>query len=93
MANPGTKLEDVKSVRAHLALPLPRRFLEQHNIEAVSAADSAGAAEELAKLPNPQSGVLASAIAADIYGLDILAQDIEDNVHNTTRFLIIAHTR
>ena len=93
MANPGTKLDDVKSVRAHLVLlPQARRFLEQHNIEAVSAADSAGAAEELAKSPNPQYGVLASAIAADIYGLDILAQDIEDNVHNTTRFLIMSRT-
>ena len=91
MANPGTKLDDVKSVRAHLVLlPQARRFLEKHNIEAVSAADSAGAAEELAKSPNPQSGVLASAIAADIYGLDVLKQDINDEGANTTRFLLMA---
>ena len=91
MANPGTKLQDVKTVRAHLVLlPQARKFLDQHGIAPVSAADSAGAAEELAKFPNPHSGVLASAIAAEIYGLDILAHNIEDHGHNTTRFLIMS---
>ncbi len=98
MANAKTRLEDVKTVRAHLVLlPQARKFLDQHGIEAISAADSAGAAEELAKSPNPYSGVLASAIAAKIYGLDILVQNVEDHGHNTTRFLIMSrepnHTR
>ncbi len=98
MANRGTKLEDVKTVRAHLVLlPQARKFLDQHGIEAINAADSAGAAKELAKSPDPQSGVLASAISAEIYGLDILAENIEDHGHNTTRFLIMSrepnHTR
>ena len=91
MANAKTRLEDVKTVRAHLVLlPQARKFLDQHGIEAISAADSAGAAEELAKSPNPYSGVLASAIAAKIYGLDILVQNVEDHGHNTTRFLIMS---
>lgn len=98
MANPGTKLENVKTVRAHLVLlPQARNFLEQNDIEAISAADSAGSAAELAKSPNPHSGVLASAIAAEIYGLNVLAQNIEDHGNNTTRFLIMSrepnHTR
>ena len=91
MANPGTELEDVKTIRAHLVLlPQARNFLDQTGIEPISAADSAGAAAELAKSPNPHSGVLASAIAAEIYGLNILAQNIEDQGHNTTRFLIMS---
>ena len=47
-------------------------------------------AKELAKEPNAHSGVLASSIAAEIYGLKILAQNIEDHGHNTTRFLIMS---
>ena len=91
MANPGTALENVKTVRAHLVLlPQARNFLNQNGIEPISAADSAGAAKELAKKPNAHSGVLASAIAAEIYGLKILAQNIEDHGHNTTRFLIMS---
>ena len=91
MANPGTDLEDVKTVRAHpVLLPQARHFLDLNAIEPIGAADSAGAAAELAKSPDPHSGVLASAIAAEIYGLNILAQNIEDHGHNTTRFLIMS---
>lgn len=91
MALPGAKLEDIKTARAHLVLlPQARGFLDQHQIRAVSAADSAGAAAELARTSDSNTAVLASALAADIYGLEILARDIEDNHHNTTRFLIMA---
>ena len=91
MALPGVKLEDIKTARAHLVLlPQARGFLDQHQIHAVSAADSAGAAAELARTSDRSTAVLASALAADIYGLEILARDIEDNHHNTTRFLIMA---
>ena len=91
MALPGVKLEDIKTARAHLVLlPQARGFLNKHNIRASSAADSAGAAAELANSSDRSTAVLASALAADTYNLEILAQDIEDHHHNTTRFLIMA---
>ncbi|WP_276718200.1 prephenate dehydratase [Pseudooceanicola nitratireducens] len=91
MAKPGVKLDDVKSVRAHLVLlPQARSFLKDHGIRAVAAADSAGAAEELAASDHLDQGVLASELAADTYGLNVLARDIEDHGHNTTRFLVMS---
>lgn len=90
MANKGVTLTDVKSVRAHpVLLPQSAEFLRQNGIAAISAADSAGAASELAASGAREEGVLASALAADIYGLDVLANDIEDHGHNTTRFVIM----
>ncbi len=91
MALPGVKLDQIKTARAHLVLlPQARNFLDHHNIRAISAVDSAGAAAELAGSGDRSSAVLASALAADIYNLDILAQDIEDHQHNTTRFLVMS---
>jgi|TARA_R110002049_G_scaffold307712_2_gene509083 prephenate dehydratase len=91
MAKPGVKLQDVKHVRAHLVLlPQARGFLDAHGITSEPAADSAGAAAELAASDTLSEGVLASAVAAEIHGLEILAHDIEDNAHNTTRFLLMA---
>ena len=91
MANSGAKLESIKSVRAHLVLlPQAQQFLDKHNIRADTAADSAGAAAKLAISKKLDEGVLASELAAETYGLDVLAQDIEDYVHNTTRFLVMS---
>ena len=92
MAPKGVTLDEISKVRAHLVLiPQARKFLEAHEIHAEAAADSAGAAAELARSPEPGVGALASLVAADIHGLDVLAQDIEDEHHNTTRFLLMAH--
>ncbi|HAV09202.1 MAG TPA: prephenate dehydratase [Rhodobacteraceae bacterium] len=91
MSLPGTKLADIKKVRAHLVLiPQAKTFLKSHGIAAEAAADSAGAAAELAQHRFPGEGVLASEIAARIHGLEVLAQNIEDNAHNTTRFLLMS---
>ena len=91
MAPAGTTLDQVRKVRAHLVLiPQARGFLESHGIAAEAAADSAGAAADLARLRTPGEGVLASELAARIHGLEVLARDIEDNHHNTTRFLVMA---
>ncbi len=87
---PGRTLADIRDVRAHLVLlPQSAQFLKAHGITGHAAADSAGAAAELAHLRTPHEGVLASEIAAEIYGLDVLARDIEDHGHNTTRFVIM----
>ncbi|MBC9245652.1 prephenate dehydratase [Paracoccus sp. 11-3] len=91
MAMPGVAIEDIRKVRAHLVLlPQSAAFLARYGIRGESAADSAGAAAELAESGDLTSGVLASDLAADIHGLNILARHIEDHAHNTTRFLIMA---
>lgn len=91
MALPGVPLEEIEKVRAHLVLlPQAKTFLKEHGILAEAAADSAGAAAELAADGPRTTGVLASQLAAQIHGLDILASDIEDHGHNTTRFLLMS---
>ena len=87
---PGARLEDIREVRAHLVLlPQSANFLRAHGIKGHAAADSAGAAADLARHRTPGEGVLASTLAGEIYGLDVLARDIEDHGHNTTRFVIM----
>ena len=91
MAMPGVALSDVKKVRAHLVLlPQAAAFLAANGIAGESAADSAGAAAELIESGDMTSGVLASEIAAQIYGLNVIASNIEDHGHNTTRFLVMS---
>lgn len=91
MAPPGTTLDVVNRVRAHLVLlPQCNLFLERHGIAGEAYVDSAGAAAELAAHPEPGLGVLASDLAAEIYDLDVLARNIEDHGHNTTRFLVMS---
>ncbi len=91
MALPGVRIDDLDTVRAHLVLlPQCRDFLDRHGIRGEAAADSAGAAAALAASGARNVGALASDLAAEIYGLDILARHIEDHSHNTTRFLLMA---
>jgi prephenate dehydratase len=91
MALPGQSLDDIKHVRAHLVLlPQAKTFLDAHGITSEAAADSAGAAAEIARHRTMGVGALASEIAAEIHGLEVLARDIEDHHHNTTRFLVMA---
>jgi prephenate dehydratase len=91
MANPGVKLADIKRVQAHLVLiPQCRKFLDDHGIIGEAAADSAGAAAELAASGDTSMGALASELAASEYGLEVIAKGIEDHDDNTTRFLIMS---
>src|ERR1700729_4298687 len=88
---PGTKLSQIKTVRSHVhALGQCRKFLRQHKLTAVVAADTAGAAAELAERRDPTVAAIASELAGKIYGLESLAQNIEDAAHNTTRFLVMS---
>ena len=91
MALPGTVLNDVKAARSHtMALGQCRNFLREHQIEALTAADTAGAAREVRDAGDASVAAIAPRLAAEVYGLDILAEDIEDAAHNTTRFVIMA---
>lgn len=87
----GTSLADLKVVQSHVqALGQCRRTLRKLGLEPVVGADTAGSAREIAELGDPTRGALASRLAAEIYGLDILAADVEDEAHNTTRFVIFS---
>jgi len=88
---PGTKIEDLKTVHSHVhALSQCRRFLRQNGLRAVVHADTAGAAKELSEERTAGMAAIASTLAAETYGLEILRDNIEDEEHNTTRFLIMA---
>jgi len=88
---PGERLEDIDSVEAHLVLlPQASAFLEENNIRGIRAIDSAGAAAALKESKTKGVGVLASKLAAEIYDLKVLAENIEDSDHNTTRFLLMS---
>ena len=91
LAPRGARLDGVRMVRSHVqALSQCRRFLRQRGLEAVVHADTAGAAAEVAAQGDPSQAAIASHLAAETYGLDVLSSDIEDAEHNTTRFLIMA---
>lgn len=91
LAPKGATLEGLKTVRSHVqALTQCRRFIRSLGIEPINHADTAGSAKEIAELNDPRHAAIASSLAAEIYGLDILKSGIEDAEHNTTRFLILA---
>jgi prephenate dehydratase len=90
MVNPGVKLEDVRTVASMpIALGQCRKVLRRLKVATEGAGDTAGAAKALAEHPDPTRAAIAPALAAEIYGLEILMRDIEDEHHNTTRFLVM----
>ena len=91
LAVKGAKLADVKRVRCMSVLyGQCRSFLKAHDLATLNWSDNAAAAREVAALADPAEAALASELAAEIYGLDLLARHIEDNDNNTTRFLVMA---
>ncbi len=91
LAVPGTPLHEVERAMSHtVLLGQCRGFLRQHGLKPVTGADTAGSARHVAELRDPQLGALASELAGEIYGLDVVARHIEDKSNNTTRFLVMA---
>ena len=91
MAPRGAKLDDIKNIESHVhALGQCRRIIRKMGLKAIVAADTAGSARAVAERGDKSCASLASKLAADIYDLDILAEDVEDEDHNTTRFVILA---
>jgi prephenate dehydratase len=91
LALPGAKLAAIRTVRSHVhALGQTRNWLRAHGLTAVVAADTAGAAAEVAERGDMTVAAIASELAGRIYGLVSLAENIEDAAHNTTRFAIMA---
>jgi len=90
MANKGAKIGDIKTVSSMtIALGQCRKVLRKLKVRTEAAGDTAGAAKALAEKPDLTRAAIAPALAADLYGLDILMRDIEDEKHNTTRFLVM----
>ena len=91
LAVKGAKIADVKRVRAMSILHgQARGFIKAHGLATINWHDNAAAAREVAALGDRSEGALASELAAEIYGLDVLARHIEDQANNTTRFLVMA---
>ncbi len=88
---PGTRLEDIKAVQSlSVALGQCRQFIQEHRLRTISGGDTAGSAREVAAMGDRSVAAIASRIAGEIYGLDVLAANIEDAAHNTTRFLVLS---
>ena len=87
----GSRLENVDSAMSHtVLLGQCRDFLRSKGIRSITGADTAGSAQHVAELGDPRQAALASELAGEIYGLNVLARHIEDHDNNTTRFLIMA---
>jgi prephenate dehydratase len=91
MAVRGATLEGLKSVMSQTpALGQCRNIIRSLGLKMIVGADTAGSARHIAELKDKTVAALASSLAAETYGLDILKANVEDAAHNTTRFLIMA---
>jgi len=88
---PGAKVSDVREAFGHVViLPQCAGFLRAHGITGRVSSDNARAAREVAEAGDRTRAALASTLAASIYGLEVLAAEIEDQANNTTRFLVMS---
>jgi prephenate dehydratase len=87
----GSRIADLSRVRGMgILLGQARGFIKEHGLGTLAWSDNAAGAREVAALGDPAEGALASEIAAEVYGLDVLARHVEDHQGNTTRFLIMS---
>ncbi len=91
MAPKGAALKTIRTVESHIhALGQCRNIIRALGVKAVVAADTAGAAREVAEAGDISRAALATKLAAKIYRLRILKKDVADAKHNTTRFVVLA---
>ena len=91
LAVPGATMGDIKSVQSlSVALGQCRKFISEHHLTTINGGDTAGSAREIAERGDKSVAAIASRLAGEIYGLNVLAANIEDAAHNTTRFLAIS---
>ena len=90
LAIKGSKLEDIKTVRSHSqALGQCRKIISENNLKAIVSADTAGSAKFIAEKKDKTESAIASELAANIYNLEILKSNVEDESGNVTRFLVM----
>jgi prephenate dehydratase len=91
LAVKGAKIEDLRSVHSHVhALGQCRRIIRRFKLKAIVAGDTAGSAREVAEWGDRTKASLATKLAGEIYGLETLGVDVEDEAHNTTRFVVLS---
>ena len=91
LAVPGTSLDQIRTVRSHVhALGQCRRVIREHGFTPVISGDTAGAAREVREADDPTQAAISPPLAAEIYGLAVLLDDVEDEDHNTTRFVVLS---
>jgi chorismate mutase/prephenate dehydratase len=92
IGHPGSNLDNIKKVYSHpQALAQSQSFLKHLNAEIIPAYDTAGSVKMIKEKALKDSAAVASARAAEIYGMEIIAREIEDNPNNFTRFFALAH--
>ncbi|MEM1382062.1 MAG: prephenate dehydratase [Pseudomonadota bacterium] len=90
----GAQLDQIAEAQSHtVALGQCRAFLKAHGIRPSIGSDTAGSAGEISEAGDPAKAAIASSLAGEIYGLQVLAEDIEDADHNTTRFLVMSRQK
>ena len=91
LALPGVGIDTIQSIHSHVhALGQCRKLIRELGLKAVVAVDTAGAARELMEIKDKSRAVIATKLAAKIYGLEVLRENIEDESHNTTRFVVLS---
>lgn len=88
---PGAKVSDLREVQSHVqALSQCRNLISELNLQPRVAADTAGSAREIAAAGDKSRAAIASLLAAQVYGLVALRENVEDMENNTTRFVVIS---
>ncbi|MGH6790180.1 MAG: prephenate dehydratase, partial [Pseudolabrys sp.] len=94
MAPKGATLKTIKTVESHvMALGQCRNVIRELKLKPIVAADTAGSAREVAERGDHSRAAIASRLAAEIYGLQILKEDVEDESHSTTRFVVLSREK
>ena len=87
----GAKPEEIVSASSHpQALAQCSEFLKKHKISAIARIDTAKSCQDIINFQDPSKAAIASRLAAEIYGLEILKSNIENDGNNTTRFLVMS---
>ena len=91
MVKPGASLDTIKNVRSHsMAIGQCHAAIKKYNLDVIIMADTAGSAKFISEQGTMEDSAIASTLAADTYGLDIVDRNIQDMKNNTTRFLIMS---
>ena len=90
LGQPGAKLKDIKEVYSHAqGLSQCSKFIKENNLVEHIRADTAGSAEMISKTKDVKQSAIASSLSAEIYGLEIIKKNIENETGNLTRFLVM----